>query len=99
MLVLAIPMPKDDQENNNAKLTQELQVLQAEVHRLPSEDIDRDLAELSHEIDFLDEQVRVDLESYSPEQLTRASGKIAHLRQKAEILRIELDGRNSMKDW
>jgi len=97
-VVLANPMPKNDQEDDSAKLNQELLTLQAEAHELSSDNLDRDLAELSHEIEFLDEQVRVDIESYSPEQLAEAWGKIAYLKQRADILKVELDRRNSAKE-
>jgi hypothetical protein len=88
-------MPQIDHDDTVNR--EELQTLQAEIQNLPLENIDRDLAELSHEIEFLEAQVEVDLGSYSPEQLARAYGKIAHLKRRAEILKIELNTRNSKK--
>jgi len=81
--------------NPEDKLNQDLKSLQAELPELPSERIDRELAEVSHEIEFLESQVIADIGSYSPEELKRANEKISHFKQRAEIFRIQLNLRSS----
>jgi len=69
--------------------------LQEKARTLSDDLLDRDIAEISTEIDFLEEQVRVDLRSYSPKSLEEAHRRIAHFKQRAEILKIELARRSS----
>ena len=85
-------MPKPDEDN---KLDQELIALRKAVPTLSSQEIDRDLAEVLLEIRFLEEQLRNDLRSYSGEGLERANARVSHFKKRAEILKIELDRRNS----
>jgi len=59
----------------------------------PVEVLDRDLAELSGDIQFLDAQIDVDLGSYKPEQLEKAIEKTTLLKLKAEIIVLELKSR------
>jgi hypothetical protein len=72
--------------------------LRERARTLSMEELDRDHAEICAEIDFLDSQIQCDLGNYSPVQLLAAQGKIAHFKQKAEILKIELDERLSEKE-
>jgi hypothetical protein len=73
----------------------ELLALQAKVHYLPSQELDRDIAELSHEIAFLSDQVGVDIESYQMEELSHAYEKITYFKRKSEILQFEMIRRNA----
>ena len=85
-------MPESDR---NEKLNQELQMLRAKVRDIPSDTLERDLAEADFEIQFLESQVKADLGSYTPNELSDAHGKISHFKQRAEILKIEMKRRNS----
>ncbi|MFI5420272.1 MAG: hypothetical protein ACHQ1H_04840 [Nitrososphaerales archaeon] len=62
---------------------------------LSTEEIDRELAELSFDIGFLEEQVKHDMESYSTKGLKDAHDKIAVLKRKAQIFEMELRRKNS----
>jgi hypothetical protein len=81
-----------DPEN---KLNQDLVSLQAVVPKLPSDELERDFAEVSMDILFLEAQITADLGSYFPKELEKANGKIACVKQRAEILKIELSRRIS----
>jgi len=76
------------------ELGPELLNLQRKAQTLTKDELDRDLAELSNDIDFLERQIRADLASYSPEELSAAHRMIACINQKVEILKIELAKRN-----
>jgi hypothetical protein len=67
------------------------------ARNLSSEEIDRDLAEVLTEIEFLKEQVKYDFKSYSQKDLKRANEKISQLMRSAEILKIELDRRKNLQ--
>jgi hypothetical protein len=54
--------------------------------------LDRNLAELTLDIGFLEGQIEADLE-LPPAALQRTQKKLAFLREKAEIVRLELDDR------
>jgi hypothetical protein len=60
------------------------------------EELDRDVSELSNDINFLESQVQADLSSYSSVELTIAYDKIADRKRKLEILKAELDCRGKM---
>jgi len=75
------------------KLNQELLSLQAKVLDLPLDELGRDLAEVSIDLAFLEAQLSVDIGSYSPKELERANEKVSYLKQRAEILKIELSRR------
>jgi len=74
----------------------DLATLQEKVQKFTKEELDRDIAELSNDIDFLESQVEADLGSFSPEELTTAYGKIDRRKQKLEILKVELAKRNQV---
>ena len=82
----------------NPKLPQsdpkDLQSLRTEVKNIPSDVLDQDFAELANEIRFLENQVRVDLESYSPEELKKEPMKrsLSSTKESA-ILKTELSHR------
>lgn len=71
----------------------ELITFQLTTERLSTEDLDRDFAELSSDIQFLDAQIASDLETYSTEELERAIAKTALLKLKAEIIVLEMKKR------
>ena len=58
-------------------------------------ELDRDLAEITNEIQFLEDQLQCDLGSYSPEQLMRGREKIADFKKKAESIQVELERRKA----
>ena len=60
------------------------------VQTLTKEELDRDIAELGNEIIFLEQQVHVDLKSYSPSELKAANRKVAGNKRKLEMLKKEL---------
>jgi len=68
-----------------------------EVSSLSSEEIDLELAEVSFEKSFLEEQVECDLENYPPEAILKAQEKISQFKSRAETLRIELDRRKNLQ--
>jgi hypothetical protein len=59
-----------------------------------SEELDRDLAEVSMDIEFLTAQVKLDMESYSPDNLEAAYGKISEFDRKRKLIEFELQNRN-----
>ena len=63
------------------------------VPSLSTAELDLDLAEISNNVLFLEEQLQADLASYTPEQLEAAYAKISQLKQRSEILGMELDSR------
>jgi hypothetical protein len=83
-----------DPSESEDKLDQELLMLQEKVHNLPSRLLDRDLAEVSIEIQFLEDQVKADIEYYSTQELKRAKAKISRFKKRADILKTESDRRN-----
>jgi len=60
------------------------------IRKTPSELLERDLAELLNDIQFLEAQVDCDIGSYSMKELEKAKEKIAKLKQKADIIKFEL---------
>jgi hypothetical protein len=80
--------------DHEPKINKELESLRAKLHGFSTEELDRDLAEIAHEIEFLSEQVKADIDSYASTELERANQKISSFKQRAEILKIELSRRN-----
>ena len=68
--------------------------IERRVRTLTSEILDRNLAELRCEVEFLQAQIEADIENLTPSQLERASEKLSFFREKAEIVRLELEDRN-----
>jgi hypothetical protein len=85
-------LPQMDSDNN---LNEELLSLQAKVQNLPSDQLDREFAELSVEISFLQDQIQADVGSYGTDDLAKAQEKINHYKRRSEIIKIELDRRTS----
>lgn len=83
--------PPQDSGNVESQMENE----SADVKALSNEIIDRKIAEVSADIDFLERQVDADLDSYSTDDLSSARNKIASLRQKLVILKIEFARRQS----
>jgi hypothetical protein len=83
---LKAPLGKDQRE---------LISFQEITKSLPTETLDRDLAEISYDIDFLKAQVSAEIGNYTPAGLEKASEKIFLLKQKAEIAKLELLKRNN----
>jgi len=81
--------------NREEKLRKEIESFRADSSTLTTGELDRELAEFSNEIQFLEEQVGADFDSYQPAQLERAKEKIARFKKKAEILEMEISRRNS----
>jgi hypothetical protein len=76
----------------------ELISFRKEVQGLSSEILDRDLAELSNDIEFLEIQVDSDPGGYTLKELHSAREKISGLREKAEICRAELRNREDSRN-
>ena len=73
---------------------QELLSLRRKVTELPSEELDREVAEASMEIEFLEAQMKMESALFSPEDLKRATSKVLHYKRRAEIFKVELGKRN-----
>ncbi|MFI5421355.1 MAG: hypothetical protein ACHQ1H_10350 [Nitrososphaerales archaeon] len=56
------------------------------------------MSELYFDINFIEEQLKSDLGSYSLKDLERANEKISILKRKAEIFGIELDRKRNSKN-
>ena len=87
MAIEDIP-PKDDPSP-----FQEKSVNHSMNSKATFEELDRDYAEITMDIQFLEDQVRCELERYSPEALTAAKEKINGLKKKAETIQSELEKR------
>jgi hypothetical protein len=56
---------------------------------LAQDDLERDIAEITNELVFLEVQVKADLTSYSSQDLSYAYEKIPYFKLKLEILKFE----------
>ena len=65
-------------------------MLQKKAKTLSKQELDLKIAELSYDIDFLEQQVQADLKSYSSEELSVANVKIVEAKQKLELFKTEL---------
>jgi len=72
----------------------ELLSFSAKISKLSSPQLDRDLAELKIDINFLEEQVKADPRSYSPQEFRRSQTRILFLKSKAQLIEKELDKKN-----
>ncbi len=70
-------------------------MLQKKVKTLSKQELDLKIAELSYDVDFLERQVQADLRSYSPKELSDVRAKIARLKLRSEILKIEFSRRDN----
>ena len=75
----------------------EEETLRQKLQSMTLAEIDTILAEISTETMFLQEQVKCDFKSYSPEDLTYANEKIAHLKRTVEILTIKITRMNEKR--
>jgi len=73
----------------------DLSRFKTEILKLSMEIVDRDLAEVSRDISFVDEQLKTDLQGYSTEELRRAFEKVSALKRKRDLLKEELAARAS----
>ena len=76
--------------NHNGIVDNELISFRKSAESKSVNELDRDLAELKEEIDFLEEQLRSDSRSYSPIKLKSAEEKISHFKKRAKILEDEM---------
>ena len=83
------------QKQEDDKLYRKLASLQANAQNLSSKEIEQILAQLSIDIEFLDEQIKADIKRYSTEQLATAFEKISYLKEMAKILNSEMTKRTS----
>ena len=83
------------QKQEDDKLYRKLASLQANAQNLSSKEIEQILAQLSIDIEFLDEQVKADIKRYSTEQLATAFEKISYSKEMAKILNSEMTKRTS----
>jgi hypothetical protein len=79
--------------NHNGIVDNELISFRKSAESKTVNELDRDLAELKEEINFLEEQLRADSRSYSPIKLKSAVEKISHFKKRAEILEDEMTRR------
>jgi len=89
---------EDPLPSSKVKTNAEMDLYRTKTGRLSTEELDRDFAEISAEVDFLEEQVRCDFGSYSPKVLMMAREKISLYKKKAEILKIELGKRRNTRE-
>ncbi|MFI5420189.1 MAG: RAD55 family ATPase [Nitrososphaerales archaeon] len=75
--------------NGLTKSEAEFGEFEPEIQELSDGALERDISELKNDIEFLISQVRVDLESYSPNDLQHAVAKISYHKRKEEKLRSE----------
>ena len=90
-------MVNEDKSTKNSELSIENE-LKIRVRNLSMGEIDRELAEISLEISFLEEQVESDLEGYSTLDLERGREKISILKRRSQIYQIELERRKNSKN-
>jgi hypothetical protein len=72
---------------------EELDETKSDIERLPTPELERSIAEIKHDINFLEDQVNCDLASYSPLALERAKLRIELTKRKAEIMIGEYEKR------
>jgi hypothetical protein len=63
------------------------------VSQLSVEELDRDFAEISADLDFLEAQVESEIANYTPKGLESADQKIARYRKQKKLLMDELEKR------
>ena len=73
--------------NGFTKSEAEFGEFEPEIEKLSDGDLEREISELKNDIEFLISQVRVDLESYPPNDLQHAVAKISYHKRKEEKLR------------
>jgi MEDS: MEthanogen/methylotroph, DcmR Sensory domain len=71
-----------------------MKALEKRIKTLSKEELDREIAELSNDLNFLESQVQADFESYSSDALIASSRKIADIKRKLELHKIELARRD-----
>jgi len=70
--------------------SEDLDTFRQKVKNASSQQLEKDLAGISGDVEFLNAQVEADLRSYSPVELEKSEEKISRLRQKADIIKFEL---------
>ena len=73
--------------NGFTKSEAEFGEFEPEIQKLSDGDLEREISELKNDIEFLISQVRVDLESYAPNDLQHAVAKISYHKRKEEKLK------------
>ena len=74
-------------------MSKELAQTRSEVQKILTSNLERDIAEIKNDINFLEDQVKYDLGSYTPEALGRAKARIELTKRKAEIMMEEYEKR------
>jgi hypothetical protein len=87
------PGESDSSSVSSDTVSRELEKTRFEVLKLSTSDLERDIAEIKNEINFLEAQVSYDLTSYSPEALERAGSRIQLLKLRAKIMMGEYERR------
>jgi len=64
---------------------------------MSTSDLDRDLVETRHDIEFLEAQIKVDASSFTSDDLERANARIELLRRKVDIMEKEFYKRSTQK--
>ena len=86
-------MPPDIRDRSETDLA----LLHERARNLSSDELDRELADLSNEVEFLEKQLECDIGSYTTQALERANQKVSKFKLRAEILKVELDWRSPKK--
>jgi hypothetical protein len=84
--------PEDDPLSSNT-IPEELNDTQSDIQRIPTHELERSIAEIKNDINFLEDQVSSDLGSYSPIALEKAKLRIQLVKRKAEIMIGEYEKR------
>ena len=68
--------------------TQQIEQFQLDIKSEPPHELERDLAEITFEVSFMEAQVKSEI-GYTPAELEIANEKISVLKRKAVILKLE----------
>jgi len=83
----------DDDPRSSSTVPRELDETRSDVQRLQTAELERSIAEIKHDINFLEDQIDNDLASYSPIALEKAKLRIQLAKRKAEIMIGEYEKR------
>lgn len=73
--------------------TQQIEQFQLDIKSESPHELERDLAEITFEVSFMEAQVKSEIGDYTPAELEIANEKIWVLKRKAVILKLEYESR------
>jgi hypothetical protein len=85
----------DDTDDYDKDSKAELIKFTEAIQSLPTDEIERDIAEIENDVSFLEAQIRIDARSYTQTDLKHAKSKINLTRRKAELLKREYRSRSN----